>query len=198
MRDLWERALRITTTRNRWSLSLDLDERIPAVHGRWKPKRWNERRRHARRQKQTHVSSTLYALKQQEVICRSFNPMRFYWPFFFLCDSEFIPERRISVCDLHELAAKALEWVTYNVSIFWLFVLNVFQHTWRCICHFVTVPVTLCRISRIILKHLFFNDRVVARNHSLATVERVICRWESRDSRLLPQWRENYRLRRFP
>lgn len=60
-----------------------------AVHGRWKPKRWNERRRHARRRNR-YVSDILYAWKQQEVICRSFNPKRLSTISF--CDSEFIPE----------------------------------------------------------------------------------------------------------
>lgn len=45
---------------------------------------------------------------------------------------------------------------------------------------------TLCRI--VCLRILFFNDRVVASNHSLATVERVTCRlqiWSSRSKNRL-------------
>lgn len=66
------KVLRSSTTQSLIFFSRSL-RKDSAVRGRWKPKKWNEQRRHARRRNR-HKSSTLCALKQQGMICRLFNP----------------------------------------------------------------------------------------------------------------------------
>lgn len=198
MRDLWKHFEQAQY--NRWSLFLDLDERIQQfmADGSWRDGTSGvimlDRNR--------HVFDTLRALKQQEMRFASHLIQRDYRQFLSLRFRIYF--RKKSLCMLAWISRRScgMNYITFRILWYDSVVCLKLILTWVKM-YFVAIPVTSCQI--VSFSRLFFNDRVVADNHSFATVKRVILYMDYKYghqgvniSRLLSPWRENYQLQQLP
>lgn len=162
--DIYESTLMQQAQQNRWSLfsistkGFSSSWQMEAEEMEWAASSYSSKNQSSNRR----VSGILSALKQQEVICQSSNPK---WLLTFLSlENLYVCVYGPAVKLLDELYVSNLSWYD-DFDYCFKFILTMKMYL--PFCH---------SSSQFVLNPFILEFLIVASNHSLATVERVICR----------------------